>query len=295
LAMKKHPSFLKIKEFVFNLAQITDHNHTQIPLSKFGAINCRYKQRITEVPFLYPTLIILISGEKTIYFGNKEIQCFPGEFLAIPAPLKLDAVNIPDTHQGSFLAFYIYFDNLLIEQFCRFYKFDESIKANNNSIHFEGNELLYSSICHLLEISQQTEPDDDFLKHRLMDVLLCLVKCCDSSHMLLSMSQKWSERIYSLLLSNPSRSWHVKNVCNHLRVSESTLRRNLRKENTDFRTIIDDVRMGIALSEVQFTNLSISAIALNCGYSSFSRFTSRFQQRFGTTPSQLRKSMTVSG
>jgi ExsA-like transcriptional activator len=234
LPMKKHPSFLKIKEFVLNLAQITDRNQTKIPLSKFGAINSRYRQHITKVPFLYPTLIIVIYGEKNIYLGDKEIQCFPGEFLAIPAPSKLDVINIPDTHQGSFLAFYLYFDNWLIEQFRRLYKFDESIKIKNDSIHFKGNELLFSSIWHLLEILQQTELDDDLLKHRLMDVLLCLVKCCDSSHMLLSMSQKWSERIYSLLLSNPSKSWQVKNVCNHLCVSESTLRRNLRKHRFSY-------------------------------------------------------------
>lgn len=293
--MKKPPSFYKIKESVLNLAQITEENQTKIPMSKFGAINFRVRQRIAEVPFLYPTLILVVLGKKSVYWGDREIQCFPGEFLAIPSPSKLDVVNIPDVYQGSFLALYLYFDNLLVEQFRCCYSFDESITTTNTSIHFKGDELLYSAILHFFEICQPSELNDDLLKHRLMGVLLCLVKCCNGSHMLMSMSQKWSEKVYSLLLSNPSRDWQVNDVCNYLHVSESTLRRKLRKESIDFRTIIDDVRMGLALSEVQFTNLPISIIALNCGYSSFSRFTSRFHQRFGTTPSQLRKVMTGSG
>lgn len=292
--MKNHPSFLKIKDFMVNLAQIPNRNRVKIPLSKFGAVNCRYRQRITKVPFLYPTLIMVISGKKSIYIDHKEVQCLPGEFLAIPAPSTLDVINIPDTHHGYFLAFYLYFESSLVEQFHRLYKFDESIRTDKISIHCKANDLLYSSILHFLEISQQIKLEDDLLNHRLMDILLCLIKCRNSSHMLLSMSHKWSERIYSMLLSNPSRPWLVKDVCSNLCVSESTLRRYLRKESTDFRTIIDDVRMGLAISEVQFTCLPISTIALNCGYSSFSGFTSRFQQRFGTTPSQLRKSMTVS-
>lgn len=294
--MKERPSFYKIKEFMLNLAQITEGNQTQIPILEFGAIQFRVRQRIAEVPFLYPTLILVVLGKKSVYWHDNEIQCVPGDFLAIPSPSTLDVVNIPDACQGSFLALCLYFDNVLVEQFRCCYQFDESIKKPaKTSIRFKGDELLYSSIWHLLEIYRHSELNDDLLTHRLMGVLLCLVKCCHSSHMLMSMSRKWSERVYSLLLSNPSRAWQVNDVCSYLHVSESTLRRHLRKERLDFRTIIDDVRMGLALSEIQFTSLPISTIALNCGYSSCSRFTSRFHQRFGTTPSQLRKGMIVSG
>lgn len=293
--MKEPPSFYKIKESVQNFAQRTEEHHTNIPLSGFGAIHFRVRQRIAEVPFVYPTLIVVVLGKKRVYWGDREIQCLPGEFLAIPAPSKVDVVNIPDVYQGSFLALYLYFDHACVEQFRCCYNFDESMTTTNTSIHFKGNEFLYSSIAHFLEICQPRELNDDVLKHRRMGVLLCLVKCCQGAHMLLSLSQKWGDRVYSLLLSNPSRDWQVNDVCHYLHVSESTLRRKLRKERLDFRTIIDDVRMGLALSEVQCTNLPISSIALNCGYSSFSRFTSRFHQRFGTTPSQLRKGMTGSG
>lgn len=285
--------FSRIKQYVLNFAETQKVIHTKIPISKFGTIKYRFQQYIAEVPFLYPTLILVLSGKKLIFLGDKELKCSSGECFAIPTPSKYDVVNLPDAIQGSFLALYVCFETSLIEQFRYLYKFDETIKADNASIHLKGSELLYSSILHFLEISEKSELNDDLLKHTLMEVLLCLVRYHNGSRMLMSTSDIWRDRVHSLLLSNPSRSWQVNDVCKHLHVSESTLRRKLRKESTDFRTIIDDVRMGLALSEVQFTDLPISTIAINCGYSSFSRFTSRFQQRFGTTPSQLRKGMAV--
>ncbi len=293
--MEDRPYFYKIKDFVQNIVKENEENPDQMPLSSFGAVNCRYRQRIAEVPFLYPSLVLVISGQKSIYYGEKEVQCSSGDYLAIPAPSKFDVINTPYDSQQVFLALYLYFDIPLVERFRRSYQMEEARITNNFSIHFEGNQLLDSAIWHFLEITKQPKLIADIIEHRLMGVLLCLVKYCNASHMLLSMSQKWSERVYSLLLANPSRMWQIKDVCTLLNVSESTLRRNLRNENTSYRSIVEDVRMGLALSEVQFTQLPISIIAENCGYSSFSRFTSRFRRRFDITPSQLRKEMAESG
>ncbi len=287
---EKRPNLNKIKDFV--LKQTT--NQARHPISRFGAVNCWYRQRIVKVPFLYPSLILVLSGSKSIFPGNNEVQCPAGDYFAIPAPSKFNVVNKPDESGKFFLALYLYFDSCLIERFRRLYQIDDSIIADNASISFKGNKLLDSAIWHFLEISGRPELPEELIEHRLMEILLCLVKCTNASHMLLSMSPKWSERVYSLLLSNPSKNWFVKDVCSIFGVSESVLRRHLRKEKSNFRTIIEDVRMGLALSEVQFTKLPISRIAENCGYTSFSRFTERFRHRFDIAPSQLRKEMTES-
>ncbi|MBU1344498.1 MAG: helix-turn-helix domain-containing protein [Proteobacteria bacterium] len=292
---EERPCFNKIKDFVLNAAQKKEAGQTNISISGFGAVKCWHQQRIAAVPFLYPCLVLVVTGCKHIYHGHKEIQCFPGEFLAIPAPARYDVVNTPEGSQRPFLALYLHFDDWLIEQFHRLYQMEDSNDIDKISIHLKGSELLDSAIWHFLEISHRRELGHDLVQHRLIEVLLCLVKYCNASHMLLSMSHSWRHRVYSLLLTNSSRDWLISDVCTLLGVSESTLRRKLRKENTDFRTTIEDVRMGLALSEVQFTNLPISIIAGHCGYSSFSRFTSRFSNRFNTTPSRLRKQMAESG
>lgn len=291
---KDRPYFNKIEEFVQNVVQKKEKNQTIVPLSNFGTIKCRYRQRIMEVPFLYPSLVLVILGKKSIYYGDNEVKCSSGDFFAIPAPSRFDVVNIPDETQKTFLALYLPFDISMVERFRRLYRIDLSMTTKNNSIHFKGNEILDSSIWHFLEISNRLELANDLKEHRLMEILLCLVKYCEASHMLLSMSQTWSERLYSLFLANPSRAWLIKDASSFLSVSESTLRRNLRKEDTNFRTVIEDVRMGQALSEIQFTKLPLSIIAENCGYASFSRFIDRFRHRFDITPSQLRRELTES-
>jgi len=83
-------------------------------------------------------------------------------------------------------------------------------------------------------------------------------------------------------------------VCQQLSISESSLRRRLIEENTKFQTILDDIRFGLALSQVQQTKLPIYQIALNCGYQSFSHFTERFHQRFNVAPTKLRETVNES-
>jgi len=72
-------------------------------------------------------------------------------------------------------------------------------------------------------------------------------------------------------------------------MSESTLRRKLKAEGTSIQEIKDQTRMGFGLHLLQTTKKSISIIAQECGYQSQSRFTSRFKDRFGLTPTELRK------
>lgn len=293
--MEKRPKLESILKLVQATVQRASKNQEELPLSKFGAINVRSRQRIAEVPFLFPTLVMVIRGEKSIYYGNDELLCSPGDYLAIPAPSTYDVVNEPVDAYTSFLALYLHFDFNLVERFRRLYQFEEAPITDFGSIHIDGNDLLDSAVFHYLEILNQPKIDSQIVEHRLIEILLCLVKNCNSAHLLMSMSPKWSDRVYSLLLSNPSKVWLVKEVCDVLSVSESTLRRNLRGEDTSFRDILDEIRMGQALSEVQFTQLPISMIAENCGYASFSQFTSRFRQRFDTTPTQLRREMTEFG
>ena len=54
------------------------------------------------------------------------------------------------------------------------------------------------------------------------------------------------------------------------------------------RQIVEEVRMAVALSQLQSTRLPIGEIALQCGYLSSSRFTARFRQHYGCLPKTLR-------
>jgi AraC-like DNA-binding protein len=78
-------------------------------------------------------------------------------------------------------------------------------------------------------------------------------------------------------------------VAARLALSESTLRRKLAAEGATLQAIKDRARLGHGLHLVQTTFDPIGRIAEKCGYQSQSRFTEKFRQLFGTTPTELRK------
>lgn len=104
----------------------------------------------------------------------------------------------------------------------------------------------------------------------------------------------WGGRVRALLSSDLAQPWDISNVCGQLAATESTLRRNLRREDTSFREILQDLRLTTALMQLLQTSYPIHRIAYDCGYQSVSRFTSNFHKRFGVPPSQVRNAVNES-
>ncbi|ANM77692.1 helix-turn-helix domain protein [Serratia marcescens] len=71
-------------------------------------------------------------------------------------------------------------------------------------------------------------------------------------------------------------------------MSPATLRRRLAAEQTRFEDLLIDVRMHHAMMLLQTTRWDMTRIAEACGYKSRSRFSERFQKRFGYAPSAIR-------
>jgi AraC-like DNA-binding protein len=89
---------------------------------------------------------------------------------------------------------------------------------------------------------------------------------------------------------DPARAWRCQDLCRMLGVSESAMRRHLRVERTSFRDLLEETRLMSSLGMVQETSLTICQVADAVGYRSQSRFTDRFKERFGVTPTMLRRS-----
>ena len=260
-----------------------------------GLITCRKKQLIRSVSFHKPGLILVISGKKSVYFQERHIACKAGEMLAIPALSQFDMTNHPEVADGLYLSLFIEFNRPLIERLRLNYG---AITAKRRSvkqckIHFKGNEMLYEAVFHYLQLIDLPGMDTEVLEHRLLGVLLCLVSQKPSLHMLLSLSDHWRERVCSIFLAEPGRKWKVADICARLAVSESTLRRRLKEEDTDYHTLLMDLRLNLALTLVQMSYLPIYEVAMNCGYQSASQFTRRFRERFGVTPTALRESRSI--
>jgi AraC-like DNA-binding protein len=283
----------RIKTTVQAVVHKSTSANEMIAMANYGIICCRRKQRIHRVPFLQPSLVMVLDGQKTVSNGDKVDRCASGEFLGIPAPSAFDMVNQPDERICHYLALCIPFESALVERFLRLYPGMTPGHHKKSAIPLKGYDTLYAAVLHFLQIADSPGQDRDLLEHRLMEILLCLVKHSAASHMLLSMSDQWRQRLASLFLTDPAKAWRAQDVCRLLAVSQSTLRRNLRQENASFQWVLDDVRLGHGLLQIQMTRLPIGQIAANCGYQSASRFSARFRQRFEVTPSQLRKTLSL--
>jgi AraC-like DNA-binding protein len=100
-------------------------------------------------------------------------------------------------------------------------------------------------------------------------------------------------RLRRLVGTDPAAAWTSAEVARALAVSEATLRRRLSAHGTTLTDVLGDVRMTRALTLLQSTDLSVTTIALDCGYLSPSRFAVRFRARFGMSPLDIRRTRRV--
>lgn len=100
------------------------------------------------------------------------------------------------------------------------------------------------------------------------------------------------ERVESVVFSYFSTKLPTaEGVAGRIGVSTATLHRRLRDEQSSFRAITDLKTRRIAEEFLVYSHLSITAIALRCGYAESASFTKAFKRIFGgQTPSKFRSS-----
>lgn len=74
-----------------------------------------------------------------------------------------------------------------------------------------------------------------------------------------------------------------------LNVSTRSLQRELKAENTTFKTLLDDARKTVACERLKNTTGSIESIASSVGFENPSSFSAKFKQWTGMTPRQFRE------
>jgi AraC-like DNA-binding protein len=97
-----------------------------------------------------------------------------------------------------------------------------------------------------------------------------------------------SAEIRKLLVGDMAANLTACDAAKQLGLSEATLRRRLADENTQFQKLLIEARMSHALTLLQATDLSVTAVASEVGYGSPSRFAFRFKERYGCSPSEIR-------
>ncbi|MEQ5572399.1 helix-turn-helix transcriptional regulator [Providencia huaxiensis] len=97
-----------------------------------------------------------------------------------------------------------------------------------------------------------------------------------------------NQAITHLITQEPQKKWHLDDVAKALFTTPSTLRRHLNREGVSFRQLLLDVRMGMALNYLTFSNYSVFQISHRCGFGSNAYFCDVFKRKYNMTPSQFR-------
>ncbi len=100
----------------------------------------------------------------------------------------------------------------------------------------------------------------------------------------------WSRRIKSEIIDQLSNGQvDVLPICHTLHLSQRSLQRRLKEEQTSFKQLLDEVRLDQAMHYLSYDRLTISEIAYRLGYSEVSVFTRAFLRWKGINPSQWRE------
>lgn len=142
----------------------------------------------------------------------------------------------------------------------------------------------------VLPVLGEQQLEKCFLKQSLLFILMELYKKnIDIFNIFRFNYDESKERMVTRLITlDPKRKWSVDDMAKALFTTQSTLRRHLIKEGVSFRQLLLNIRMGIALNYLTFTNYPISQISHCSGFGSAAYFCDKFKHKYGITPSQFR-------
>ena len=248
---------------------------TTLPFSVYSSVK---EQQIFNVPVIKPLLICILDGCKKLGYQG-EVDCPPGSFIFLSNNPNIDMRNIPSDNE--------YFA-LLIEFSDRDFDCLEH-QTHNNGLHFQGviETTLENTLQQFVEWS--VFAPSDIWHIRRQEILQTLMYLGYKEVCGAMVSPSISHRLHTLISKDIAANLGAAQLASMLAMSESTLRRKLHDEGSSVQSIKENVKLGYGLHLVQSSDTSIGHIAEQCGYSSQSRFTEKFKQLFGVTPTELRK------
>jgi len=244
----------------------------------FSVYSSFCEQKIVNVPLFKPTLICVLEGSKKL--GDKgEIECPPGSFVVLSNHPSINMRNIPG--EGEYLALIVEFEygdfNCLPP------------KKGRTEPHIQGPicEALRKTLEQFVEWSGFAPPA--MWAARRQEILQLIYHLGHEKISAVAEPPSLSHKLHGLISADFANDMNADVLAAKLALSESTLRRKLAVEGTTLQAIKDRARLAYGLHLVQSTFEPIGRVAERCGYQSQSRFTDKFKQFFGVTPTELRK------
>ena len=277
------------------ICQLKDHllsntsNRDKNLLQCLSIYQCYKPQKLSHVSFTQPTMLIVLKGHKEVNIHDKSLSINNGDLLILPPSTTMWIGNFPDNRDSEYLGMGFRFDKEALDHFRLIY--GSSLKDWDTSAKFHAKvpDSIIIALHNLLNWNNQYQTEAHLTQHRQVEILLLLAQEGLVGNILLGEHPSWKQRIIQLLSTEPARSWVIGDACTQFGVSESSLRRNLRLETSNFRELLEEARLSHGLYLLLETAQPIGRVADASGYQSQSRFGERFKLRFGMTPSELRR------
>ena len=251
----------------------------------FSIYRANQEQRMLNVPVIKPLLIFVLSGNKTLG-SYEELNCCQGSFVFLSNTPKIAMRNIPNKEH--------YFALLIEFEYSDFDGITRNQTATESYFQGDIEQPLADSLQQFVEWSAFAPKEMWHLRRReILHLLLALGFQQVGSIM---EPPTLSHKVYTAICQQLSKDLSATKLSAKFAMSESSLRRKLSAEGTSLQTIKDQAKLDHGLHLLQSSFEPIGLIAEKCGYSSQSRFTEKFKNLFGITPSALRKTrMSESG
>ncbi|WP_062058092.1 helix-turn-helix domain-containing protein [Cellvibrio sp. OA-2007] len=253
----------------------TVNTHSYLPFAVYSSLK---EQRIFNVPIIKPVLIVVLDGEKRLG-KDADVICSAGSFIFLSNNPMLDMRNIPSERE--------YFALLIEFEQQDFAVFNSRPKTTQKYLVGTIEKSLQTLLQQFIEWSAFAPPA--LWPIRRAEILQYLDFLGYHPVRGMAGDTRLSQKLHDLVRANLAEDLSSAEICAQLAMSESTLRRKLQAEGTSVQDIKDQTKLGYGLHLLQTSADSIGTIAELCGYQSQSRFSERFKQRFGLTPSELRK------
>lgn len=248
-------------------------------------VSTRRLQHIQRVPTHVPALILVLQGSKLLYPDGEQTIYTPQHAIAMRAGCALDMTNLPPPGEA-YLALSFIFKPPLLERFKRAYpEWSAPALAVPPQLQRLSNRHALDSLA--LSLLERMGKNNALLQTHLLLEILMQGLLDGGSNLLWQVEPDLGSRLRHWLSSDPSREWRADDLAELLQIDASTLRRQLRRQGTSFRQLLEEVRLNHGLSLLQGHHLPVGEVSQRCGYASPSRFAARFRQRFGLPPSQI--------
>lgn len=265
----------------------------RLPAGGLSIYKCYRAQEVTDMPVMRPSIMAVVTGRKEIATSSRKVAAEEGEMILLPGGGSYWLGNYPSEHDSLYCGLGLRFSTAALAHFRQIYGKRFGERELKPVWHAPIPPLVQRALLQWLDLGPSESRDPELDAHRQVEILLLLAREGLAGNLLFDDHPSWRLRASQYMAIDPARPWQMRDVCRHLGVSETSLRRHLREEATSFRETLEELRLGFGLSLILETSWSIGRISEAVGYQSQSRFGERFKRRFGTTPSALRRTQSA--